>query len=383
MHYVDEGPAGAEAVLLLHGQPTWSYLYRTVVARLAGLGLRAVAPDLIGFGRSDKPVARTAHTVQAHVDWVAEFVAEVGLPDLTLVVQDWGGPIGLGVLAARPGLVRRVVAANTALHTADPGLAGRLAWACHAGPDGTVTVEQMLLDYQRLTQELSPFRPSLFVQGATASDVPGPVLAAYDAPLPRRVLLRRAAPASPPHGPHPGQRVRTPEPPHDGCPAALRRAAADGVLRRRSRDPRLGRGAAGAGARRGRAAAMSTIDGAGHFLQEDRGIRAGRRRGAVRGGTPPPDYEAGVDSLGLGRRRRGQRIRLGRGAGPQLGLERRQLVVDLGVLPDLVELLLDVVGAAADVLEDAGLEQLVERARAGLHGGDLVLRPLQRRHRSR
>ena len=184
MHYVDEGPAHAETVVLLHGQPTWSYLYRKVVARLIARGLRTVAPDLIGFGRSDKPLARTAYSVRAHVDWMTQFVDAVGLAGVTLVVQDWGGPIGLGVLAARPGLVHRVVAANTALHTADAGLAGRLAWPCHAGADGTVTVAQALLDYQRLTQELTPFRPSLFVQGATASEVPDRELAAYDAPFP-------------------------------------------------------------------------------------------------------------------------------------------------------------------------------------------------------
>ena len=184
LHYIDEGPADAEVVLLLHGQPTWSYLYRTVVAGLAARGLRAVAPDLIGFGRSDKPLDRTAYTVAAHVEWLAQFTAAVGLTEVTLVAQDWGGPIGLGLLDAVPGLVRRVVAANTVLHTADPALAGRLAWACHANPDGTVTVEQMLLDYQRLTQEVTPFQPSLFVQGATESAVADAVLAAYDAPFP-------------------------------------------------------------------------------------------------------------------------------------------------------------------------------------------------------
>jgi haloalkane dehalogenase len=143
-----------------------------------------VAPDLIGFGRSDKPLDRVAYTVQAHVDWLTRFVATVGLSGVTLVVQDWGGPLGLGVLNAVPDLARRVVAANTVLHTADPALAGRLAWPCHANVDGTVTVAQMLLDYQRLTQELTPFQPSLFVQGATVSDVPDAVLAAYDAPFP-------------------------------------------------------------------------------------------------------------------------------------------------------------------------------------------------------
>ena len=106
MHYVDEGPASAETVLLLHGQPTWSYLYRTVVARLVGHGLRAVAPDLVGFGRSDKPRgAQRAHSVRSHVDWMAQFADALGLTDITLVVQDWGGPIGLGLLGcpARAG----------------------------------------------------------------------------------------------------------------------------------------------------------------------------------------------------------------------------------------------------------------------------------------
>ena len=186
MHYVDEGPAGAAAgtVLLLHGQPTWSYLYRTVVSQLVDGGLRAVAPDLIGFGRSDKPVAPTAHSVRAHVEWMAQFTEVLGLEGVTLVVQDWGGPIGLGALAARPALARRVVAANTALHTADASLAGRLAWPVHDNGDGSVTVDQTLLDYQRLTQEVAPFRPSLFVQAATTTRVPEPVLAAYDAPFP-------------------------------------------------------------------------------------------------------------------------------------------------------------------------------------------------------
>jgi haloalkane dehalogenase len=184
MHYVDEGPPDGETVLLVHGQPTWSYLYRRTIERLVAHGLRAVALDLVGFGRSDKPLSRTAHTVPAHVGWMTQFVDVTGLHDVTLVVQDWGGPIGLGLLPERPGLVRRVVAANTALHTADAALAGRLAWPVHAGGDGTVVVAQSLLDYQRLTQELTPFRPSLFVRGATASDVPDAVLAAYDAPFP-------------------------------------------------------------------------------------------------------------------------------------------------------------------------------------------------------
>jgi haloalkane dehalogenase len=286
MHYVDEGPAGAETVLLLHGQPTWSYLYRSVVACLAERGLRAVAPDLIGFGRSDKPLERTAHSVQAHIHWLAQFVDAVGLSDLTLVVQDWGGPIGLGVLAANPGLVRRVVAANIALHTADPSLAGQLAWACHAGPDGTVTVEQMLLDYQRLTQELTPFRPSLFVQGATESDVADPVLAAYDAPYPDESFC--AGPRQLP--------LLMGLTPHSACARLNRRAMealagferpfltafSDGDPGTRGWAEVLRAHVPGAAAR-----AHVTIEGAGHFLQEDRGTHLADVIGRFVGDTPP------------------------------------------------------------------------------------------------
>ncbi len=272
VHYVDEGPVGGEIVLLLHGQPTWSYLYRTVIAGLVEQGLRAVAPDLIGFGRSDKPLDRTAYTVQGHVDWLAQFVVAAGLTDVTLVVQDWGGPIGLGLLSATPGRVRRVVAANTVLHTADAALAGRLEWACHAGPDGTVTVEQMLLDYQRLTQELTPFRPSLFVQGATESDVPEAVLAAYDAPFPDETFC--AGPRQLP------------------LLMGLTPGSACAVLNRRTlrtletfEEPLLTAFSDGDPATRGWAEVLQaqvpgaagqshvTIEGAGHFLQEDRGLQ--------------------------------------------------------------------------------------------------------------
>jgi haloalkane dehalogenase len=286
MHYIDEGPANGEVVLLLHGQPTWSYLYRTVVVRLAERGLRAVAPDLIGFGRSDKPLDRTTYTVQAHVDWLAQFIATVGLADLTLVVQDWGGPIGLGVLGANPGLVRRVVAANTVLHTADPGLAGHLEWACHAGPDDTVTVAHMLLDYQRLTQELSPFRPSLFVQGATESDVPDDVLAAYDAPFPDETfcagarqlpLLMGLTPAS-----ACARLNRRTMAALDVFEGPFLTAFSDGDPATRGWAEVLQARVPGAAGR-----AHVTIAGAGHFLQEDRGPQLADVVVELVGGTPP------------------------------------------------------------------------------------------------
>jgi haloalkane dehalogenase len=267
MHYIDEGPRGAETVVLLHGQPTWCYLYRTVVARLVEHGLRAVAPDLIGFGRSDKPLARAAHTVRAHVDWVAQFADAAGLTDVTLVAQDWGGPIGLGLLNARPGLVRRIVAANTALHTAEAALAGRLEWACHAGADGTVTVEQALLDYQRLTQEITPFRASLFVQGATASEMPESVLAAYDAPFPDEAFC--AGPRQLP--------LLMGLTPSSACARVNRRtldalAGFGGPFLTAFSDGDAGTGGWAEVLREHvPGAAGITLGGAGHFLQEDRG----------------------------------------------------------------------------------------------------------------
>jgi haloalkane dehalogenase len=195
MHYVDEGPidegpveegpARSPVVVLLHGQPTWSYLYRTVIPPLVAQGVRVLAPDMIGFGRSDKPTSRSAYSVKGHIEALGELMGQLDLSRVTLVVQDWGGPIGLGAMRRAPERVRGVVAANTALHTAAPALAGQLAWACHSQPDGTVVVESALLDYQRMTQELSPFTPSLFVQGATITTLGEDVCAAYDAPFPR------------------------------------------------------------------------------------------------------------------------------------------------------------------------------------------------------
>jgi haloalkane dehalogenase len=184
MHYVDEGPRAAQPVLLMHGQPTWSYLYRHVIADLAAAGHRVVAPDLIGFGRSDKPTERTAYSVTGHIRWLSSLVTSLDLQQVTLVCQDWGGPIGLGVLSLEPHRFARVVATNTVLHTADPSYAGALDWSVH-GIEGErrVVIEESLLDYVLATQRY-PVVPSQFVRAATVGDVAPEVLAAYDAPFP-------------------------------------------------------------------------------------------------------------------------------------------------------------------------------------------------------
>ena len=115
MAFVDEGPRTASTVLLLHGEPTWSYLYRRMIPGLLDAGLRVVAPDLIGFGRSDKPTDRSSYTYAGHVEWIKEFLISLGLTDLTLFCQDWGGLIGLRVAAELPELFARLVIANTSL----------------------------------------------------------------------------------------------------------------------------------------------------------------------------------------------------------------------------------------------------------------------------
>ncbi|RNL81490.1 alpha/beta fold hydrolase [Nocardioides marmorisolisilvae] len=188
MHYLDEGPADGPVVLLLHGQPTWSYLYRKVIPVLVEAGLRAIAPDLIGFGRSDKPTDHTDYTVARHVGWVQSLVTGLDLTDVTLVAQDWGGPIGLSVLAAEPDRFARVVAANTILHTADPALADRLTWAVNGTGESRVVLEEALVDYLLYTQRAPVLVPSLFVGAATTNPLEPAVLAAYDAPFPDRRL---------------------------------------------------------------------------------------------------------------------------------------------------------------------------------------------------
>src|SRR3954466_5163272 len=106
IHYVDEGPPRAPPILLLHGEPTWSYLYRKMIPPLVAAGHRVVAPDLVGFGRSDKPAERGDYTYQRHVDWMAGVLEALALEHVTLVGQDWGGLIGLRLPPPPPGRVR-------------------------------------------------------------------------------------------------------------------------------------------------------------------------------------------------------------------------------------------------------------------------------------
>ncbi len=139
LHYLDEGPAdAAETVLCLHGQPTWSYLYRRMIPVFAAAGLRAVAPDLFGFGRSDKPAADSTYTFDFHRGALAALIHRLDLSRITLVCHDWGGLLGLTLPMEMPERIERLVVMNTALGTGDvPLTKGFLEWRawCAAHPD--------------------------------------------------------------------------------------------------------------------------------------------------------------------------------------------------------------------------------------------------------
>ena len=128
IHYVDEGPPSASPILLMHGEPSWSFLYRKIIASLAPRGHHVVAPDLVGFGRSDKPADQSDYTFERHVRWMSDWLDATRLTDTTLFCQDWGGLIGLRLVAAFPEKFARVVVANTGLPTGEGFSAAFQQW---------------------------------------------------------------------------------------------------------------------------------------------------------------------------------------------------------------------------------------------------------------
>ncbi len=166
IHWVEAGPAGGEVVLCLHGEPSWSYLYRKMLPRFAAAGYRALAPDLIGFGRSDKPAERSDYTYQRHLDWLGAWFDAEGLTGVTLVCQDWGGLLGLRLAAEAPDRFRRIVAANTAL------------------PTGDQPMSEAFDQWKHYSQTTPEFPAGGIIQRATVSELPPEVVAAYDAPFP-------------------------------------------------------------------------------------------------------------------------------------------------------------------------------------------------------
>jgi haloalkane dehalogenase len=162
LHHVDEG--SGETVLCFHGEPSWAYLYRHMLERLVDTGHRVVCPDLVGFGRSDKPTDQGWYTYARHVDTVTAHLDQIDLQDVTVVVQDWGGPIGLRWAVQHADQVARLVILNTGLFTGRVSK-GFMAW--------------------REFAERTPDLPiGMIIQGATTTDLPAEVVAAYEAPFP-------------------------------------------------------------------------------------------------------------------------------------------------------------------------------------------------------
>ena len=166
VQYVDEGPEDAPPVLMMHGEPSWSYLYRKMVPVITAAGFRAIAPDLIGFGRSDKPAQREDYTYQRHVDWMTAFIRRINLRNATLVGQDWGGLIGLRLIAEQPERFDRVVAANTFL------------------PTGDTPAGEAFLRWQQFSQTTPDFRIGRIITGGCVTQLSPETVAAYDAPFP-------------------------------------------------------------------------------------------------------------------------------------------------------------------------------------------------------
>jgi haloalkane dehalogenase len=165
IHYVDEGPRDAAPILLMHGEPSWSYLYRKFVPDLVARGHRVIAPDLIGFGKSDKPAARTDYTYERHVAWMSQWLTAFDLTDITLFCQDWGGLIGLRLVAAFPDRFARLVVSNTGLPVGTGSSEGFDAWLA-------------------FSQNVPQFPVGFIVNGGTTRDLTAAEIAAYDAPFP-------------------------------------------------------------------------------------------------------------------------------------------------------------------------------------------------------
>ncbi|MBI2710403.1 MAG: haloalkane dehalogenase [Actinobacteria bacterium] len=165
--YVEAGDPAGPVVLLLHGEPSWSYLYRTMIPVLADAGLRVIAPDLVGFGRSDKPAAMEDHTYERHVEWLrAALFDALDLEAVTLFCQDWGGLLGLRLVGEHPDRFARICAANTGL------------------PDGTRRLPEAWWRFHDFVQNTPDLPVGFLVASGVANGMAPDVQAAYDAPFP-------------------------------------------------------------------------------------------------------------------------------------------------------------------------------------------------------
>ena len=253
VHYLDEGPRDAAPVLLLHGEPSWSYLYRHMVPPLVGAGHRVIVPDQVGFGRSDKPSEQGDYSYARHVAWMSSLIfGALDLTDITFFGQDWGGLIGLRLVAAQPERFARVAVGNTGLPTGDrPPSEAFLAW-------------------QEFSQTAPVFPIGAIINGGTVTELSAEVIAAYDAPYPDDSYKAGAriwpsfVPTSPDDPEAPANRAAW---------EALERFDRPFLCCFSDSDPITGGGEkAFIGRVRGtEGQSHTTIEGAGHFLQEDAG----------------------------------------------------------------------------------------------------------------
>lgn len=166
MHYVDEGTNTQETVLMLHGEPSWSYLYRKMIPIVVAAGYRVIAPDLIGFGKSDKPTDAEVYSYQQFVTWTTSFVEALDLQHITLVCQDWGGLIGLRIAAENQERFKRITAANTFL------------------PIGEGKPSEAFLAWQAYAKSSPKFDIGNIINSGCVSKLSPEVIAAYNAPFP-------------------------------------------------------------------------------------------------------------------------------------------------------------------------------------------------------
>lgn len=167
VHYLDEGPRDGHPILLMHGEPSWSYLYRKMIPALVEAGHRCIAPDLVGFGKSDKPTEQSDYTYARHVAWMRAVVVDhLDLRDATFFGQDWGGLVGLRLVAENPDRFARVIIGNTGL------------------PTGDHTPSDAFLAWQKFSQTTPVFDVGFLLQSATLSELSPGEVAAYDAPFP-------------------------------------------------------------------------------------------------------------------------------------------------------------------------------------------------------
>jgi len=167
VHYLDEGPADGAVVLCMHGEPSWSYLYRKMIPLLVDAGHRVIAPDLVGFGKSDKPSRKSDYTYARHVAWMREAIVDhLDLRDATFFGQDWGGLIGLRLVAEQPDRFDRVIVGNTGL------------------PTGEGRPSDAFMAWQRFSQTTPVFDIGGLINMATVTELSPAEVAAYDAPFP-------------------------------------------------------------------------------------------------------------------------------------------------------------------------------------------------------